>query len=304
MASEKDFELLDDYVGNRLSAQERSAFEQKIANDNDLRNEFQLQEKIVQGLRNVRAAELKQMLKDIPLSSIPSEGMGTLTQVGLWIVAAGIAGAGLYYFFSDSEAATPQEQAKVAEQAPPLVTDEPANEAPDQAEAPATEPANDQPVPSDDNAQAVPPKTSAQQKENNSAVVDAEKEKEAITPATPSPIDVFDPSEELRPSQADPAENDNREERLENASSIVVEMAVDKRYNFHYQFKDDKLYLYGSFEKGLYEIMEFFSNNKRTMFLFYKENYYLLNEESDKVKALTAITDPALLQKLKEYRGN
>jgi hypothetical protein len=83
-----------------------------------------------------------------------------------------------------------------------------------------------------------------------------------------------------------------------------VETVTDKKYNFHYQFKDDKLYLYGSFEKNLYEIMEFFSGNKRTMFLFYKDNYYLLNEEDQTVKALAPIKDQALLEKLRDYRKN
>jgi len=80
--------------------------------------------------------------------------------------------------------------------------------------------------------------------------------------------------------------------------------ANNKKYNFHYQFKNGELYLYGPFDKKLIEIMEFFSDNKHTVFLFHENKYYLLNEASDKVKPLTAITDPALIRKLKEHRGN
>ncbi|MEO5977632.1 MAG: hypothetical protein ABIS36_18055, partial [Chryseolinea sp.] len=61
--------------------------------------------------------------------------------------------------------------------------------------------------------------------------------------------------------------------------------------------------LYGVFEKNLYEIMEFFSNNKRTMFLYYKDNYYLLNEDDNNVKRLTPIKDETLLKKLQDYRA-
>jgi hypothetical protein len=42
MASEKDFELLDQYVGNRLSTADKAAFEQKLAADADLKNELVL----------------------------------------------------------------------------------------------------------------------------------------------------------------------------------------------------------------------------------------------------------------------
>ncbi|MBA4057618.1 MAG: hypothetical protein C0490_23085, partial [Marivirga sp.] len=121
-------------------------------------------------------------------------------------------------------------------------------------------------------------------------------------PVEPSTLDVFDPSEESDAS--DKVTPDGEKSKSASAPSIIVETQTDKRYNFHYQFKDSKLYLYGSFEKNLYEIMEFFSDNKRTMFLFYKDNYYLLNEENEKVRALSPIHDVALLKKLKDYRGN
>ena len=50
--------------------------------------------------------------------------------------------------------------------------------------------------------------------------------------------------------------------------------------------------------------MEFFSDNKRTVFLFYKDSYYLLNEEDEKIKPLAPINDPTLIKKLKDYRGS
>jgi hypothetical protein len=49
--------------------------------------------------------------------------------------------------------------------------------------------------------------------------------------------------------------------------------------------------------------MEFFSDEKRTAFLYYKENYYLLEEKDFTIRPLTPIADPALLKKLKEYRS-
>jgi hypothetical protein len=89
------------------------------------------------------------------------------------------------------------------------------------------------------------------------------------------------------------------------APSIAVDVDRDNRkYSFNYQFKDGKLVLYGPFERNLYEILEFFSDEKRTVFLYYKNNYYLLKEDNENVKELTVINDPALIKKLKEYRGN
>jgi hypothetical protein len=78
---------------------------------------------------------------------------------------------------------------------------------------------------------------------------------------------------------------------------------TNKKYNYHYQFKDGKLFLYGPFEKELYEIMEFFNEEKRTLFLYHNENYYLLKDNSTSLKPLNPIQDTELLNKLKEYRN-
>jgi len=291
MASEKDFELLDEYVSNRLTGQEKAAFEKKMDVDADLRNELALQQKVVEGIRNARAMELKTMLNNIPLSSIPNNGTSLLAKVGLWVAAAGLVGTGLYLYLSPSETPTTEAPAitktveePVLEAVKPL-EEQPASPLPDistESKA-AQEDASVKPNPAPEK-KAIP--------------VEKTEEK----PVAPAALDVFDPTSEIENSPAQTRVI--RKTGESTAPSIVVETATDKRYNFHYQFRDNKLYLYGAFEKNLYEIMEFFSNNKRTMFLYYKDNYYLLNEENDKVRALTPINDDALLKKLKDYRKN
>ena len=77
-----------------------------------------------------------------------------------------------------------------------------------------------------------------------------------------------------------------------------------KKYTFHYVFQDGKLILYGAFEKHLYEILEFISDDKRTVVLFYKENYYLLDINKSTPTVLTPIRDRRLLKKLSEYGSN
>lgn len=289
MASEKDFELLDEYIGNRLNVQDKISFEQKLAADTDLKSEFLLQQKIIAGIRQARVAELKQMLSNIPLSSIPSNGTSMLTQIGIWVAAAGIVGTGLYFYFKPDNNPPVQQPIfdEVVEETPPQII-EPGLEEPVQQE------------------QAVPVETDIPAKTKKKITVpeaspssDNKVEEKAVDRPK---IDVFDPTTEIENTTADDAKGN--ETVLATTPSIVVETISDKQYDFHYQFKNSKLYLYGSFEKNLYEIMEFFSDNKRTMFLFYKDNYYLLNEETEKVKALTPINDATLLKKLKDYRRN
>jgi hypothetical protein len=289
MASERDFELLDDYIGNRLNGAEKKAFEDKLQGDTELQSEYKIQQNIVETLRKARVAELKAMLKNIPTSSIPAD----YSSVVRW---TSIAGAALVvvalYFYLKPETPSP---APPASDTTAVVEQQPSAPA---VEAPATPEVEDQPI-----------QSSSQDKvKDTGKVVERKSTKGSIPAAAPkSPdLDVFDPSEEnstaaKAPDEIAPA----MEGTVSPKSDILAEIkSADKNFSFHYQFADGKLVLYGPFDKNIYEILEFISDSKRTIFLFYKNNYYLLNQATEKVKPLTPVNDPVLLQKLKEHRGH
>lgn len=292
MASERDFELLDEYVSNRLNGQEKTAFEQKLQADAALNKEYLFQKKITEGLRSARTAELKNILNNVPLSSIPSEGMSLTAQVGIWVLVAGLVGTGFYFFFNQDEASLAkqpitQESTQQPEVQPSAAEEPKADDKTDVADSPA--PTSEEQTKTTSSKAAKP--------------VVAEKQTQKTEEATTEKpaLDVFDPSEDQEASTK--AVTEGSKGSVSRTPSIIVETQLDKKYTFHYQFKESKLFLYGSFEKNLYEIMEFFADNKRTMFLYYKDNYYLLNEENEKVRALTPIADGELLKKLRDYRG-
>ena len=297
MASEKDLELLDQYVSNRLTAQDRVAFEKKLASDTSLKNEYNLQQRVVDKIREARVKELKTMFNNVPASAIEPAGTSLVTQVTLGVAIVGAIGAGVYFYLNNDDKTADQSAAKQEE----VVSEMPQTVEPRQEESSK----QDEPVVGEEKSSgpAVPP--AENQKEDAAATQPSDaatKTEEKANP--PAPLDVFDPSEETRESAATP-ESAITDSAPLNKSSIVVEAdSNNKKYNFHYQFKNGKLYLYGTFEKNLYEIMEFFSDNKRTVFLYYKDSYYLLNEENETIKPLAPINDPSLVKKLKDYRGS
>ncbi len=114
---------------------------------------------------------------------------------------------------------------------------------------------------------------------------------------------MVDPTSELT------KEPSREQEKLAVPQSVIVtsRIGVDinsssSKYSFHYQFSQRKLILYGIFDSGLYEILEV-NGDTHSIFLYYKDNYYLLNEKQTVITPLTAIQDPELVQRLKEYRG-
>lgn len=292
MASERDLELLDDYISNRLSAEDKAAFEQQLDADPGLKSEYQLQTRIAESIRQARALELKAMLKSVPTSALHGGEASSALKATLWVAAAAIVGTGLYFYLKPEAPAVtpvPQEQEISHDTTAPSASSE---EPKDEQQAPVV---TDQEQPKTAKQKPADTPESSTASENAGA-----EEKTVERPA----IQVFDPSAEATDSATPKTDANESTTKVVRGTIPVQTDNSNRKYNFHYQIKDGMVYLYGPFKKDLYEIMEFFSdNNKRTIFLFHQNNYYLLNEENTKVKPLTTINDPLLLKKLKEYRG-
>lgn len=288
MALERDLELLDDYLSNRLNEQDRQAFEQKLEADPELQKEMQLQQSLVESIRQARVAELKTMLNNIPVASITGGQTALLTKVVSSVIVVGIITTAVYFYFNDTpDTAEQQPESPITEQTKPAETP---------TAPPVIQPEENQP---EDNPVVAPA-----DRDNAVAKKNAQKKSESSSEPRPA-LDLFTPEEE--PAD-DPVLQHEREQLAIIAeafvtSSIEVETdANNRKYNFHYLFRNGKLILYGSFEENLYEILEFIAKEKRTVFLYYKSNYYLLDVKKDTPTELVAIRDPKLIQKLKEHR--
>lgn len=283
-----NFELIDDYLTNRLTESEKVVFEQQMASDPSLKADVELQKNILEGIKGARAAELKSMLNNVPIGSPVSVSFSALK------IAAGIVGAGLligsiYYYM----------QPKGLKEGPNLSTSiQDSLQDNDSVES---------------GKKIIPLEEPAKEDDNTTIVTEPEKEKVPVRKkekAKPSAvnqpkIEVHDPTEEL-------SSEDNKNEIVtpENSKSAVtlshIQVETDsssKKYNFHYQFNNGKLQLFGPFDNSLYEILEINGDN-HNVFLFYRENYYLLDEQQDEITKLPLIKDAALIKKLKEFRGN
>jgi len=264
-----NFEKIDDYLANRLPADERKAFEQEISGDPALQEEVAFQQKIVEGVRHARAAELKQMLNNVPVSS----GGWSVGRITAGVMVAGAVATALYYINIKEAPINPDKDV-------PAVIVQP--ESPDTAPA-AAEPEVNVPATEEPTRKSEPAK------------------RKAVTPVQKPDIQVVDPSAELTETaeQTDPSPVSTT---MTVSKMEVVTTPASKKYNFHYQFSEGKLMLYGPFDNSLYEILEI-NGGSHAVFLFYRENYFLLDEGQHEITGLTAIRDGQLLMKLKEYRN-
>jgi hypothetical protein len=276
-----NFELIDDYLTNRLGEAEKAGFEKQLESDPALKADVDLQKQILEGIKKHRATELKSMLNNVPISSGTVIHF-TVARLAAGLIAAGVVGAAIYFYIKPGDVpnmtGVSADLAKKGEQIQgkdSQVTKE------EEAKQDVT---------------TVVPQAKEAETKNPSTNLKSNKE------ATSPKLDVTDPSEEISESKNEPAVSDISKGSVSVSHIEVSTDTANKNYNFHYQFASGKLYLYGPFDKSLYEILEINGDNK-AVFLFYKENYYLLDGKQLTVTRLDPIVDPGLIKKLKEYRS-
>ncbi|GIL21641.1 MAG: hypothetical protein BroJett042_01540 [Bacteroidota bacterium] len=276
-----NFDLIDDYLTNRLSEAQKESFEQQLAADPSLKADVEFQRQIIESVKRARAAELKSMLNNIPISPVSK-----FTSLK---VAAGIVGGALLigsvYLFSSKEPEQP-----VTEPIDSVVMTESEivsadiNESEEVREEATT--------------------THTQQKETSNKAETTIKapavKKEVAKPA----LEVIDPSAELVGSTSSPVNHGATIPTAPVTEVKSLEVAIDgsnKKYKFHYQFAAGKVVLYGSFDDSLYEIIEL-NGGKHAVYLYYQKKYYNLDDQATDITPLQVVTDKSILNKLENYR--
>ncbi len=281
-----NFEQIDDYLSNRLQEQDKKAFEQQFEGDPSLREEVEFQRRVIEGVRRARMAEIKLMLNNVPVSGGSTWGGAKIAAA---VISAGIISTIIYLNTSEeTKTVTATTKEPVTEIATTKETDNNTSEKTAVAEEGKKEVI----------AESAEPTTSKEPAKK------AKEETKVASPVHKPDINVVDPSSELSADEkkADAEVSGSGRSAISPSSMDVITGIDDKKHNFHYQFAEGKLMLYGPFDKSLYEILEIHGDG-HAVFLYYKENYYLLDEAQSKITQLRAIQDSDLLKKLREYRG-
>ncbi|UII30507.1 hypothetical protein LVD17_19635 [Fulvivirga ulvae] len=289
-----NLELIDAYFGNELTEAEMQAFEKRLQQEPELTKEFEFQKDIVDAIKTERAAELKAMLDKVPVGGGTS---GTFTMGKILSTAAvvGMAVLGIYYFW-------PAEEAPVETTPKTDVTTTPAEDNQPEEIKPAIE--EEEPLVAKNKEEHKKPTQHATEK-----VIEGEAETDKKSPTIakpeinkPDPVPTFDTQDDLNDSLEAPGGNLITKPD-EDHSTLDVEIDnTHKNFSFHYQFKSGKLYLYGSFDKGLYEILEINSKAGKTLFLYYKDKFYPLRTNQFKIVPLEPVKESTLIEKLEKAR--
>lgn len=261
-------ELIDKYFDGSMTAEEMEGFEQTLSTDPLLNNEFQFQKEIVDGIKLARKNELKSTLNAIDVSGIASSS--TIWNAKTISAAAIITVGGVIAYMmipNNNEIDNNNPQAIIENTAPVSIEISETESTPEVTEAPII----------DKNVS----------KKETPNLNSSAKEEENINIEI---IDDFGDYEDNEINHAIVPENFmNGKGSFDHATIEVITNSSKKKYSFHYQVKDNKLFLYGEFE-NIYEVLEFKNDTENDLFLYYGNKYYDINETENNIVPLTEMT--------------
>jgi len=278
-----NFELIDDYLANRLNEQDRKSFEQQIVNNPALKADVALQKEIINGLKAARAAELKAMLNKVPVAT--STIYFSPLRIAAGLIGTAVLATSLYFYYDKNVGFNPNQLSSS------LVDS-----------IRQTEQTN-----SEIDQESIRESNKIQEIEKEAENID--KKTEDLSPGKETKqnkptIDLIDPTEEVGNTEHAPSKTGVNNSTISISKIEVAIDSSDRKFKSHYQFIAGKLVLYGDFDNGLYEIIEVNAQKSRGVFLYFKTSYYLLDESKKEITQLKEISDPLLIQKLKSFRSN
>ena len=298
--------LVNAYFDGELTKAQVTDFENQLKNDPELKQEFDFQKDIVEGLKEARRLELKTMLNNVSVgggASVTSGGIGLgKIAVAVFLLASVVGTVTWYSLKGDGNANDEQSTPVISELEQPEKAIDESNLVEEQVEEIAPE------VEEEIAEENVQPEQNLPIKEDEQEVQNESSSKESVTITKPEirKPDVISDFDNDEVGEDDAISLESGLGTKEESSMPTIDVEVDntkKKYDFHYQLKDGRLTLYGSFDKGLYEILEFNTESGQNVFLYYKDEYFALSENGEKITRLVAVKDQDLLEKLTKARG-
>ncbi|MDH5399335.1 MAG: hypothetical protein OEX02_14385 [Cyclobacteriaceae bacterium] len=286
-------EKIEAYLNDGLSQVDKIRFEQQMESDPSLKNEVDLQSEIINGIKEIRKAELKSMLNNIPTPGLNWMG-GTNIQIISTVAVAVAAGLGAYFYWPSDNAEELSQTNGITQKeitTPEIIEHQVLSQT--DLEGIAT----DKPAENQSKEQFTPAKNSQRETVTESTEAIKEISTGEAKPNIPDSFDVLPDNSINNPDNTLLDKTDYEDESV----AVTIDNSLNK-FKFHYQFKGTNLVLYGEFNET-YEILDFRKNDKRALYLYYKNKYYSLNLDQTKITELSVVKDRGLTEDLNKVRA-
>lgn len=276
-------ENIESFVENNLSASERASFESAMAKDPLLKNEIELQNTIIDALKQQRKAELKSRLNNIEVSLSPSY---SAIKIAASVIASGIIAYGIYTFVNNDPSVATNTQTKEIK--------------PQIAEKTSVESSQPNVSTGIEDSDPINNKVNSPSQEvtNTSTQKAIHTPTEVVSPSVHSPEMTEIENDQFQKEEKITLPDGKIAQTTETKNGIDVSVNSSTKNQFHYQFYNNKLFLFGDFNANTYEILELNTYKGKQVYFYYNKSYYLLKSNQSKTTPLQKITDKKVLAEL------
>lgn len=270
-------------------------FEQTLSTDPLLNKDFEFQQAIVEGIKTARMSELKASLNAIDVSGFTATSIWsakTITATAV-VVIGGIASYFMLNKVPDNDTAPVLIEESISNNEKEIIP-----ETSEKANAKQLEEIKVTPKENIETTKNLVAST----KESNKTTSLKEEDLAIRSSEVNDNFDDFD-EDNLNHSTA-PDNHMISKGEFEHATIDVVIDNNKKKYSFHYQVKDNTLFLFGNFDK-VYEVLEFKHGNNYDLFFLYDTKYYNIQESQSNIVPLEEMNMEETLElKQKINSGN
>ncbi|MEN8251406.1 MAG: hypothetical protein ABFS32_20925 [Bacteroidota bacterium] len=276
-------ERIEAYFNNDLSEIEKQNLLTEIDSNPVLKEEFEFQQDVTDGIKAYRKNELIARLDNV---QIVSTGQALLVKTIAVIGIVGVGSLGTYLWLDSKDA--PDKEITVN-------TEEALNSSSDKstiAEASDTETISIDGIKGDEEINKATDNKSSIKNTRDTELPDVtipEVKEPEIDSAVETDEDINTPGAVS-------------ESAISLTTRTDVEIVISKKYSFHYLVKDGKLTLYGDFKDSPFEIIELNTNNRIKTYLFYKDNFFELRQDRERIRPLEAVENDNLIKELQKRR--
>jgi len=276
-------ENIEAFVENNLSAVDRANFENAMAKDPLLKNEIELQNNIIDTLKQQRKAELKSRLNNIEVNLSPSY---SVAKIAASVIASGIIAYGIYTFVNNDPTVATNTQTKEIK--------------PQIAEKTSVDPSKPTVSAPIENSEPIQNKINSPSKEQSNKITHKviETPTEVVSPLDHSPDMTEIENDQFQKEEKITLPDGRIAQTAETKNGIDISVNSSTKDQFHYQFYNNKLFLFGDFNANTYEILELNTYKGKQVYFYFNKSYYLLKANQSKTTPLQKITDKKVIAEL------
>ncbi len=278
---------IEAYLTGKLNESEKASFESEVAKDSNLKSEVDLQNDLIEAIRNTRKIQLKARLNAIEVGSTVSSGVSSTIKIAASVITVGIIGAGIYYMSVVSN------KEKQTNQSAIVVDSKNISEGGSELKVANVE-AKEKSV------------SSTEKTRQNRETSDSKASKEIFAKNDITAVAKV-PDGDISDIESDKMYKDKSVElpdggivELGDRKTLSLDPVIDDKdkSDFSYKYYSNKLFLYGDFQDQPYNLVEINTPKMKQLYLFYEGKYYELKSNQTKATRLKEVKDSSVLEQL------